>query len=754
MRVYRKLPVRDKLALVAYMDDITERLLEAGVSSTIRMDVSIILDELITNIFMHGYEGKDDGKDGGKDGSHEYIYVSCLLTDKQVTIRIRDVGAQFNPLERETNVQPISDDIFDLELGGLGVFMVRERADSYDYRYQHQNGQNIQTITKLLPQKFYENGYSTKAESLHSKNELLLQEVLERKGKTPHELDWQDWEDISTFMVAEQKRDNYTEHFIPLTVSESLQRGAYKLGVDYDANIHVCSWGDRTKPSLICFGGILNTAERFSLLGRSLADDYFVIGVSWLGRGSSDWSVEQSDYNLDCYTAHIDAVIDYFKIKETVLLGSSLGGSACIRFISNSPNRGKIRGLILNDTGPLIPASRRSRRSIKVARHYSFKTPQDIFRLYELANRAEGYIPESFLLLYAYWQTKSIDSNLYSYNHDYRALAAYRLEACNTLDQRQEWNNIDLPILLLHGSLSTALSAEQCQELMKQKPSMRLLEIKYVGHTPPLTDDKIIGTIGAWMNNFDDKEILQQTIIVSKKYKRDKIFIFNAKANNTAKIKDVPLVKEFYVIRHGKTDFNTNKIRCGSEHDVPLNRQGVEDAIRIGLTLKSSMGEKGEYSRIYCGTLQRVLKTASIVGGITGICDFHHDSCFDERWLGEYSGTPLGKHESDIREQRPPKGGESEEDFSSRVYSALDVVMHHAAVAPIIVTSRGFTLRLLRHLAGDFTDEVLRTDIIYYFSYDVAKEVWQMEKLDSSKVDFDKKGFAKILLRAENSARI
>ncbi len=422
-----------------------------------------------------------------------------------------------------------------------------------------------------------------------------------------------------------------------------------------------------------------------------------------------------------------------------------------MRFLNKSQHSKKIKALILNDTGYLIPATRRARRSMKVARHYSFKTPQEILRRYELANRAEAYVPESFLLLYGHWQTKEIQPNIYAYSHDYRALASYRNDACEDLDQKKEWEKIKIPTLLLHGSVSTALSKDQCKSMMEDKKNMKWVEISNVGHTPPLTDAQTIGAIGSWLDNNKNKEIADRTNINPKKFERKNIFVFNDESKTSATIKDMPLVPEFYVVRHGLTDFNRNGIRCGSEHDVALNEQGVNEAIRMGLAFKKILAKSDEakYSRIYCGSLQRILKTASIIGDITGVHNFYSDARFDERWLGEFSGTPHAEYEQQIKDKIPPKDGESEEVFSTRVQQALDIVMHHVSVTPIIVTSRGVITRMLHSLADDFNDEVTGRDIIYHFKYDEKKTKWNAKKISVADEKIDAMLFDKLLLRAK-----
>lgn len=93
----------------------------AGVSSGHLRDVILILDELFSNIVIHGYRHDPQG----------HILVEATVETNQVHVTLTDHAPLFNPL-----LVPAPDTTLPLEdrpIGGLGLLFVRKTADALDY---------------------------------------------------------------------------------------------------------------------------------------------------------------------------------------------------------------------------------------------------------------------------------------------------------------------------------------------------------------------------------------------------------------------------------------------------------------------------------------------------------------------------------------------------------------------------------------------------------------------------------------------
>ena len=103
----------------------------------IRMQMDIAVEELFVNIAHYAYP---DGT-----GKAE-IRLRSSQDPKTVEIELRDSGIPYDPTKNEDPDVTLAAE--DRDIGGLGVFMVRQYTDGFTYRYE--NGQNILTIRRII----------------------------------------------------------------------------------------------------------------------------------------------------------------------------------------------------------------------------------------------------------------------------------------------------------------------------------------------------------------------------------------------------------------------------------------------------------------------------------------------------------------------------------------------------------------------------------------------------------------------------
>jgi sigma-B regulation protein RsbU (phosphoserine phosphatase) len=111
----------EMLQLPGLLSAVDETLLASGLSAEVSHDVQLMLEELVCNAVDYGAL-PDQPLD---------IRVQLALAPGQATLEFRDQGLAYNPLD-----QPPPDldaDIADRPVGGLGVHLIRELADSVHY---------------------------------------------------------------------------------------------------------------------------------------------------------------------------------------------------------------------------------------------------------------------------------------------------------------------------------------------------------------------------------------------------------------------------------------------------------------------------------------------------------------------------------------------------------------------------------------------------------------------------------------------
>ena len=109
----------------------------------------LAVDEICSNIILYGYKNLEPGN----------IKLRIRKLNNEIIVEIEDTGHPFNPELIET--PNLSDNIDEREIGGLGLFFVKEIIDEIDY--QNKDGMNC--ISLKIKQLFkndlgvYKSGY-------------------------------------------------------------------------------------------------------------------------------------------------------------------------------------------------------------------------------------------------------------------------------------------------------------------------------------------------------------------------------------------------------------------------------------------------------------------------------------------------------------------------------------------------------------------------------------------------------------------
>ncbi len=107
-----------------------------GVSRDLLYDMQLAVDEACTNIITHGYAGMDPGS----------IILDLELEPDHITVSLTDFGHSFEPDSAAVPDVHASTEV--RELGGFGLFFIRQSVDHMDYRVTEDG--NTMTLTKYL----------------------------------------------------------------------------------------------------------------------------------------------------------------------------------------------------------------------------------------------------------------------------------------------------------------------------------------------------------------------------------------------------------------------------------------------------------------------------------------------------------------------------------------------------------------------------------------------------------------------------
>ena len=124
-------------SIPAITDFVNEALEEADCSMKAQTQIDIAIDELFSNIAYYAY---------GENKGEATVVVDLDAEKREVSITFIDSGTPYNPLEKKD--PDISVALEDREIGGLGIFMVKQCVDEMAYNYT--NGRNILTVKKFF----------------------------------------------------------------------------------------------------------------------------------------------------------------------------------------------------------------------------------------------------------------------------------------------------------------------------------------------------------------------------------------------------------------------------------------------------------------------------------------------------------------------------------------------------------------------------------------------------------------------------
>lgn len=106
---------------------------KAGLDQRRAYRLSLAVDEIATNIIVHGYD------EAGMAGD---ILMHARISEGMVEIIIEDVGRPYNPLLHK-EPENLDTHIAERDIGGLGIYMALKSVDEFRYEYADGSNRNI-----------------------------------------------------------------------------------------------------------------------------------------------------------------------------------------------------------------------------------------------------------------------------------------------------------------------------------------------------------------------------------------------------------------------------------------------------------------------------------------------------------------------------------------------------------------------------------------------------------------------------------
>lgn len=127
--------IENVTAVTSFVDEQLERL---GCPPESQAQIDVAIDELFSNIAYYAYN---------PETGPATVRVEVMEEPLSVEITFIDSGVAYNPLAKDDPDLSLSAD--EREIGGLGIFIVKNSMD--DVAYEYKDGKNILRIRKNIP---------------------------------------------------------------------------------------------------------------------------------------------------------------------------------------------------------------------------------------------------------------------------------------------------------------------------------------------------------------------------------------------------------------------------------------------------------------------------------------------------------------------------------------------------------------------------------------------------------------------------
>ena len=234
-----------------------------------------------------------------------------------------------------------------------------------------------------------------------------------------------------------------------------------------------------SKKTLVLVHGLGASSERWQYVLPLFAIDFHVVVPDLVGFGHSDKPV--TDYTIDYFSNFLEKFLDSLDIKETSIIGSSLGGQIAAEYTSSHSQ--SVEKLILVSPSGIMKQSTFALDAYIMAALYP--NEHSAKNAFEIMDGSGKKIPLEII--------KGFVSRMKLPNAKFAFMSTLLgLKNCELITKKLE--NISSPTLIIWGTDDPVIPITFAKEFVSSIDNCKFYEMSKCGHTPYVQEPKMFAS--------------------------------------------------------------------------------------------------------------------------------------------------------------------------------------------------------------------------------------------------------------------
>ncbi len=249
--------------------------------------------------------------------------------------------------------------------------------------------------------------------------------------------------------------------------------------------LHYTEWGAQHRETVIAWHGLARTCRDMDDVAEHLAQRYRVICPDTLGRGLSQWSpAPEREYCLAFYERLALGLLDGLGLDRVHWLGTSMGGAIGMHAAAGAL-RGRVRRLVVNDSGPEVAAAALERIRSYAGSPAAFATVTELEAYFRSVYKPYGAMSDAQWRRLTETSTRRLPDGRVTPHYDPSMVMQFTHHIDDYL-LWDAWDTLDIPVLCLRGADSDLLLPATVEQMRQRGPRAVVVEIAGCGHAPSL----------------------------------------------------------------------------------------------------------------------------------------------------------------------------------------------------------------------------------------------------------------------------